>query len=176
MSRTRSYRAAPADKSSSLLRLKIFCFHCRPTQVIEINCFPEKKEQWLRSPRKKFSQLYSHPYGLSDTRPIALAGTRVMNRMSVEGTAPVRHAEVACFGDEPQGPGPDRGCAANAVAPSGRARTPAGHGKPRHVNNLRGVGPVPRFPPSMARLRKQGVAMMERDYPLPRNGGEVARS
>ena len=33
---------------------------------------------------------------------IALAGTRVMNRMSVEGTAPVRHAEVACWVMSPQ--------------------------------------------------------------------------
>ena len=33
---------------------------------------------------------------------IALAGTRVMNRMRVEGTALVRHAEVACWVMSPE--------------------------------------------------------------------------
>ena len=34
--------------------------------------------------------------------PISLAGTRVMNRMRVEGTALVRHAEVACWVMSPE--------------------------------------------------------------------------
>jgi hypothetical protein len=33
---------------------------------------------------------------------ISLAGTRVMNRMRVEGTALVRHAEVACWVMSPE--------------------------------------------------------------------------
>ena len=40
---------------------------------------------------------------MSDTWLIALAGTRVMNRMRVEGTALVRHAEVACWVMSPEG-------------------------------------------------------------------------
>ena len=57
-----------------------------------------------------------------------------MNRMSVEGTAPVRHAEVACWVMNPK----DRAlteAAAGMLAPSGRARTLAGTGDRATYNN-----------------------------------------
>ena len=59
--------------------------------------------------------------------------------------------------------------------PSGRASTPAGHGRPRHVLTIERLGPVPRFPTTSrrvrgaffekARLRKQGVATMRHVRP-----------
>jgi hypothetical protein len=55
-----------------------------------------------RPSRKKSHRFYPRSSSLSDNPRIALAGTRVMNRMRVEGTALVRHAEVACWVMSPE--------------------------------------------------------------------------
>ena len=83
---------------------------------------------------RNFGPVYSHPFALSDTWPIALAGTRVMNRMSVEGTAPVRHAEVACWVMSPK----DRAlteAASDNVAPAVGQERRRGTGNRATYNN-----------------------------------------
>ena len=65
------------------------------------------------------------------------AGTRIANRANeAERRRRIGRGNGTRLGDEPLGPGPDRGPrGAGRRVPCGRARTLAGHGKPRHVLN-----------------------------------------
>ena len=87
--------------------------------------------------------------------PCASTGNSVRTGYRGEAPVPDRSHDGVRLGDEPKGPGPDRGLYAGVKprAPCGRARTLAGHGKPRHVLIIERCGPVPRFPtlPAIAR-------------------------
>jgi len=81
--------------------------------------FPPNPLISLNTP-KNFAPIHQHPFALRDNPAIALAGTRVMNRMSVEGTAPVRHAEVACWVMNPQDRAPAETSGNGRVLPRGK--------------------------------------------------------
>jgi hypothetical protein len=74
-----------------------------------------------------------------------------MNRMSVEGTAPDRHAEVACWVMSPQVRALTETSGNGRVLRQGK--NAGGARKLRHVLKLERLGHAPRFPtsPSVAR-------------------------
>ena len=97
---------------------------------------------------RNFGPVHSHPPALGDTRRIALTGTRVMNRMLVEGGRCRVGRMTVCglgFCHDIRAPGgqAQRECCHVRL----RASMPAGRGKPGHIIKLERLGPAPRFPP-----------------------------
>ena len=107
-----------------------------------------------------------HTFRQPHNSRIALTGTRVMNRMLVEGGRCRVGRMTVCglgFCHDIRAPGgqAQRECCYVCL----RASMPAGRGKPGHIIKSERLGPAPRFPPAAkARLRKQGVAKMECAY------------
>ena len=129
---------------------------CRWAECRSFSCQP----RWMRFPFQPFEFIQNRRFSSALPNLAALSsasrchgkhGSRT-GRIVRQGRRRIGRGNGTRLGDEPQDPGPDRGPrGAGGRVPCGRARTPAGHGRPRHVQKLERLGPVPRFPPLLPR-------------------------